>query len=145
MRQLLCWGYFVFSRTRLIWVRIWTGFGFCNCQFIRFEFRLEFEIRLWDCKKTKSVHLWSMVCNRDERTVKFFSPSPILIRKNRIRSSSDHLNFWKSSVRSCPDPSMQNHVFYFASQGKICIAIWHFQNLTRQCRFYHQFQKHRWS
>jgi len=39
----------------------------------------------------------------DERTVKFFSPSPVLIRWNWIRSSPDPQNFWKSSVRSSPD------------------------------------------
>jgi len=47
-----------------------------------------------------------IVDGRDERTVKFFSPSPILIRKNWILSSPDPQNFWKSSVRSGPDPPM---------------------------------------
>ena len=55
---------------------------------------------------------------RDERTEKFFSPSPVLIRQNWIRSSPGPQNFWKSSVRPSPDPPMQNHVFYFASWGK---------------------------
>ena len=43
---------------------------------------------------------------RDEWTMKFFSPSPVLIRWNWIRSSPDPQNFWKSSVRSSPDPPM---------------------------------------
>jgi len=51
--------------------------------------------------------------SRDERTVKFFSPSPVLIRWNWIRSSPDPQNFWKSSVRSRPDPPMKNHIFLF--------------------------------
>jgi len=37
---------------------------------------------------------------RDVRTVKFFSPSPVLTWWNWIRSSLDPQNFWKSSVRS---------------------------------------------
>jgi len=41
---------------------------------------------------------------RDERIVKLFSPSPILICKSSIRSSPDPQNFWESSVRSSPDP-----------------------------------------
>jgi len=43
---------------------------------------------------------------RDERTVKFFSPSPVLIHKNGIQSGPDPQNFWKLSVRSSPDPPM---------------------------------------
>ena len=43
---------------------------------------------------------------KDERTVKFFSSSPVLIRWNWFRSSPDLQNFWKSSVRSGPDPPM---------------------------------------
>jgi len=63
-----------------------------------------------DNKKTLSDHLWytthvPLVTHiRDERTVKFFSPSAVLIWKNWIRSSPDPQNFWKSSVRSSPDP-----------------------------------------
>ena len=56
-------------------------------------------------------HLNLGVEARDERTDKFFSPSPILIRKNLIQSSPDPQNFWKSSVRSSPDPPIWNHVF----------------------------------
>jgi len=50
---------------------------------------------------------WTSLLNtvrRDEWTVKFFSPSPILIRKIWIRSSTDLQNFWKSPIRSSPDP-----------------------------------------
>ena len=82
-------------------------------------------------------------------------------------------NFWKSSVRSSPDLPMQNYVFLFclmrqnhylsyfafsmigwmqnssrsasASWDKIDTAFWHFQNVTRQCLFCHQRQKHCWS
>jgi len=43
---------------------------------------------------------------RDERTDKFFSPSPILIHKNWIGPSPDPQNLWKSSVRSSADPPM---------------------------------------
>ena len=43
---------------------------------------------------------------RDERIVKFFSPSPVLIRWNWIRSIPELKNFWKSSVRSSPDPQI---------------------------------------
>jgi len=50
---------------------------------------------------------------RDEWTVKFFSPSPVLIRWNWIRSSPDPQNFWKSSVRSSLDLPMQNHFVLF--------------------------------
>jgi len=57
--------------------------------------------------------------SRDERTVKFFSPSPILIGKNGIRSSPEPPNFWKSFTRSSPDLPRGNHEFYFASWGKI--------------------------
>jgi len=41
--------------------------------------------------------------DRDEQTVKFFSPSPVLIRWNWIRSNPDPQNFWKSLVWSSPD------------------------------------------
>jgi len=44
------------------------------------------------------------LATRDERTVKFFSSSPVLIRWNSIWSSPDPQNFWKSSVQSSPDP-----------------------------------------
>jgi len=46
------------------------------------------------------------VTSRDERTVKFFSPSPVLIRWNWIRSSLNPQNFWKASVQSSPDLPM---------------------------------------
>jgi len=38
---------------------------------------------------------FDVVCSRDERTEKFFSPSPFLIRWNSIRSSPDPQNVWK--------------------------------------------------
>ena len=53
----------------------------------------------------------------DEQTVKFFSPSPILIWKNLIRSSPDPHNFWKSSIWCSPDPCKIMHC-YFASWCK---------------------------
>jgi len=43
---------------------------------------------------------------REEQTVKFLSPNPVLIRWNWIRFSPDPQNFWKSSVRSSTDPPM---------------------------------------
>jgi len=60
----------------------------------------------------------NVVPARNERTVKFFSPSPILACKSWIGSSPVPQNFWKSPVRFSPDLPIQNHVFYFASWGK---------------------------
>jgi len=81
----------------------------------------------------------TVVYSRDERTVKFFSPSPILIRKSWIRSSPDLQNFLKSSARSSLDRPIKNHIFCFASWdkiaswGKIDTTFWHSQNLITQC------------
>jgi len=47
------------------------------------------------------------IASRDERTVKFFSPSPVLIRWNWIRSSPDP----QSWIRSSPDPQKHKNVF----------------------------------
>jgi len=74
---------------------------------------------------------------RDERTVKFFSPSPILMHKNWIRCSPDPENVWKS-VPSSLDPPMYNQVFLFFLRGKIYTAFWHFQYWTRKCLFCYQ-------
>jgi len=72
---------------------------------------------------------------RDERTVKFFSPSPILIRK--IESDPVLMRRILKNHRS--DPVLihprKNLYFHFASRGKIDTAFWHFQNLTRQRLF----------
>jgi len=116
--------------------------------------KIFFECNLLDC--------------RDERTVKFFSPSPVLIRWNWIQFSPDPQNFWKSLVRSSPDLPMSNHVLLFclmrqknywsyfafsqmfgwrqnssssafASWGIIDPAFWHFQNQQGMVWFNHAF------
>jgi len=51
-----------------------------------------------------SLGVFQSAATRDEWTVKFFRPSPLLIRKNWIWSRTDPQNFWKSSVRSSADP-----------------------------------------
>ena len=90
-------AWFIYTRTQIgvgllesSWYRIRVGFGFAIC-----KIGLE-----PDSKKSESEHLY----HRDERTVKFFSPSPILIRKSWIQSRPDLQNFWILSVRSSPDP-----------------------------------------
>jgi len=111
---------------------------------------------------------------RDERTVKFFSPSPSLIQKIWNRSSPDRQNFWKLSVWSyLYSPISTMHFvlpheqtncwssFTFnqmrLDEGKIVLqqcfclmrqtrrSLWHFQNLTRQFLFSLQRHKHCWS
>jgi len=54
-----------------------------------------------------------LVCARDERTAKFFCPSPVLIRWNWIQSTPDPQNFGKSPVWSGLDSPMQTNVFLF--------------------------------
>ena len=125
-----------------------------------------------DWKHSQSAHL---CCRAQISGLWNFSvQDPILMRKIWIRFKPELQNFWKSSVRSSPDPPMPNHVFYFAlwaktllelfflqpstigwmqnssssafaSWGKLNAAFWHFQYLTRQCLFCHQRQKHCWS
>jgi len=50
-------------------------------------------------------NLYFVPYTRDEGTEKFFSPSPVLIRWNWIRSRPNLQNFWKS-FRASPDPPM---------------------------------------
>jgi len=57
-------------------------------------------------RKCLNLSALYVVLIRDERTVKFFSPSPVLIRQNWIRSSPDVQKFWKSWVWSSPDLPM---------------------------------------
>ena len=56
--------------------------------------------KVWDpltyCKQEAANQRWA--------DWHIFSPSPILVCKNWIRSSPDLQNFWKLSVRSSPDP-----------------------------------------
>jgi len=62
---------------------------------------------------------------RDERTVKFFSPHPILIRENWNRSSPVPQSFCKSSVLPSPDPPKWNRVFLFCFiKQKHCWSYW---------------------
>ena len=101
----------------------------------------------------------SVPCARNGRTVKFFSPSPVLIRKIFENHQSDPV-----LIRLCKSWYVKSWIFIllhetktllqlfclqliifgwrqnsssgaFASSGKIDIAFWHFQNLTRQCLF----------
>jgi len=105
----------------------------------------------------------SLLSSRDERTGKFFSPSPVLLQWNWIRSSPDPQIFFKLSARSSPDATNAKSFIFilpleakellglfclqpnaivwrqnsyrsaFASWGKISTAFRHFQNLTRKC------------
>ena len=68
-----------------------------------------------------------LVNRRDERTVKFLSPSPILIR---IRSSPEPQNFWKSSIliRPCETmffilPHEQKHCWNYFSFNQSYLPV----------------------
>jgi len=53
------------------------------------------------------------LATRDERTLKFFSPSIILIRRNWAQSSDNPQFFLNSWVWYSPEPPVQNHVLCF--------------------------------
>ena len=79
----------------------------------------------------KASSLWNPL--RDERTVKFFSPSPVLIRWNWIRSSLICKIFENHQSNPVLIRQCKIMYFYFASWSKIVTAFCHFQNLTRKC------------
>ena len=82
----------------------------------------------------------SLLQTRDERTVKFFSPSPIQIRK--ILKIISPIQSWSANIKPCV-------LFCLMRQNSLVRQnrhiLWHFQNLIRQCLFCHQRQKHCWS
>ena len=74
--------------------------------------------RIWLERDPESRSCQTLLHNRDERTDKFFSTSPILIQINYIRSSPDLQNFWyflsdPVLIRQC-----KIIYFYFASWAR---------------------------
>jgi len=81
-----------------------------------------------DWKHSQSAHL---CCRAQISGLWNFSvQDPILMRKIWIRFKPELQNFWKSSVRSSPDPPMPNHVFYFALWAKKLLELFFLQPST---------------
>ena len=108
---------------------------------------------------------------RDKRTVKFFTLSPILIQNIKADPVVNCKNFWINRSDPVLSTHLKLCIFIFPLEakallelfwlytniigwrqissscvfspwGKIDEAFWHFQNLTSQCSFCHQKQKH---